>query len=139
MSTSLNCPGCGALIDPSAERCAYCGQWNQTPITMTQDRWLPAWTQGIASAGYSNGSYDIVDYPAMPLSQALEILKNLPVPPQVEDPGNYCPPALGFGERHVSRMEDGVYFLWPENRLCSLEEARRVVLQIYGVDSTHTF
>ena len=75
----------------------------------------------------------------MPLSQALEILKNLPVPPQVEDPGNYCPPALGFGERHVSRMEDGVYFLWPENRLCSLEEARRVVLQIYGVDSTHTF
>jgi len=68
----------------------------------------------------------------MPLSQALQMLKRLPIPPQVRDPGNYCPPALGFGERNISRMEDGAYFLWPEDRACSLNEAEMIVRQIYG-------
>lgn len=93
---------------------------------------MPAWTQGIASGGYSDGSFDVLEYPAMPLSQALQIVEKLPIPPRVQDPGNYCFPALGFGERQISRMEDGRYFLWPEDRVCSLEEARQVVLQIYG-------
>ena len=97
-----------------------------------QERWLQAYTQGMSPEGYSDGNYDVVDYPAMPLSQALEMLKRLPVPPRVDDPGSYCPPAVGFGERQVSRMADGRYFLWPEDRTCSLEEARQVVLQIYG-------
>jgi hypothetical protein len=68
----------------------------------------------------------------MPLSQALQILKRLPIPPRVPDPASYCPPAVGFDERNISRMEDGRYFLWPEDRSCSLEEAVQVVLQIYG-------
>jgi len=96
------------------------------------EKWVPAWTQGIASGGYSDGSYDTVDYPAMPLSQALQMVETLPRPPYVDDPGSYCPPALGFGERNISRMEDGRYFLWPEDRPCTLEEAREWVLQIYG-------
>ena len=122
------CPGCGALVDPTVERCTYCGQ----VIATAQERWLPAWTQGISSGGYSNGSYDVVEYPAMPLSQALQILRTLPIPPQVNDPGDYCPPALGFDERQISRLEDGRYFLWPEDRPCSLEQATQIVLQIYG-------
>ena len=97
-----------------------------------QERWLPGWTQGIAESGVANGSFDLVEYPNMPLSQALEMLNRLPIPPKVPDPGNYCLPSLGFDERSVSRNEAGGYFLWPENRNCSLEEARRIVLQIYG-------
>ncbi len=132
MSNVPRCPGCGAPVDPARERCPYCGQQLRAAGTGGQEPWLPAWTQGIASGGYSDGSYETVDYPAMPLSQALQFVENLPIPPRVPDPDNYCPPALGFGERQISRMEDGRYFLWPEDRDCSLEEARQVVLQIYG-------
>ncbi len=134
MSNSSRCPGCGVPIEPTAKQCPYCGQFFQ-PQASSEERWLPAWTQGIAdmaSGGYSNGSYDVVDYPALPLSQALNILKTLPIPPRVPDPGNYCPPALGFGERNISRTEDGGYFLWPEDRFCTFEEARRILMQIYG-------
>ena len=129
---SSKCSGCGTTIDIAVDRCPYCGEPNEAMATAAQERWLPAWTQGVADGGFSNGSFDVVDYPAMPLSQALQILKTLPVPPHVKDPGEYCPPALGFDERNISRMEDGGYFLWPEDRPCSLEEAIQVVLQIYG-------
>jgi hypothetical protein len=132
MSNASRCPGCGAPVAPARERCTYCGQWMRVPDAKDQEQWLPAWTQGIASGGYSNGCYDVLEYPAMPLSQALQIVEKLPIPPRVQDPGSYCPPALGFGERQISRMEDGRYFLWPEDRACSLEEAGQVVLQIYG-------
>ena len=132
MSDMYRCAGCGASINPYQERCAYCGRWTSNVPAQDRDPWLPAWTQGLDSNGLSNGCYDIVDYPAMPLSQALYLLSKLPIPPRVPDPGDYCPPALGFGERMVSRMEDGSYFLWPENRECSREEARQIVLQIYG-------
>ena len=130
--SSTKCEGCGNAIDISVERCPYCGALNQQLAAAAEERWLPAWTQGIASGGFSNGSYDIVDYPAMPFSQALTILKTLPIPPKVPDPGEYCPPAIGFDERHVSRYDNGQYFLWPENRFCTLEEAIQVVKQIYG-------
>jgi hypothetical protein len=86
----------------------------------------------MAAGGYSDGSFDVIEYPALPLSQALSILENLPVPPKVDDPGEYCPPALGFGERNVSRVDDGRYFLWPEDRFCTVEEARKILLEIYG-------
>jgi hypothetical protein len=132
MSDVLRCAGCGAAINPYQERCAYCGQWNQAVLREQQDPWLPAWTQGIDSNGLSNGNYEVVQYPAMPLSQAIELLNKLPIPPRVPDPGSYCPPALGFGERQISRMDDGRYFLWPEDRACSGKEARRILLQIYG-------
>ena len=132
MSDVLKCAGCGAAINPYQERCSYCGQWVQAALREGRDPWLPAWTQGIDSSGFSNGSYDVVDYPAMPLSQALHLVNRLPIPPRVPDPGNHCPPAIGFGERQISRMEDGSYFLWPEDRACSREEARQIVLQIYG-------
>ena len=132
MHGSYRCPGCGAFIDPGTQRCAYCGQWVQAAGGAESERWLPAWTQGMADGGFSNGSYDVQKHPAMPLSQALQIVERLPVPPRVSDPGEYCPPAIGFDERQISRMEDGGYFLWPEDRPCSLEEARQVVLQIYG-------
>jgi hypothetical protein len=132
MNLARRCSGCGASIDPAARRCSYCGQWNPAPNGGDPGRWIAAWTQGIASEGYSNGSYDVHAYPAMPLSQALQILETLPIPPRVPDPGSYCPPALGFGERNISRMDDGGYFLWPEDRACSLEEAKQVLLQIYG-------
>ena len=136
MNSPSICPGCGASLDPLAERCGYCGQWNPGRAAKAEERWLPAWTQGIAEGGYSNGNYDLVEYPAMPLSQALEMLNRLPVPPRVADPGNYCPPAIGFDERNISRLENGGYFLWPEDRACTLEEARQVVLQIYGVGTS---
>ena len=68
----------------------------------------------------------------MPLSQALALLESMPVPPQVANPANYCPPALGFGERNISRLENGGYFLWPEDEDCSLEMARQVVELIYS-------
>jgi hypothetical protein len=132
MTGAPRCPGCGASLSPTTQRCPYCGQWLQAPGVANQDPWLPAWTQGIARDGYSDGSFDAVEYPAMPLSQALQILERLPVPPRVQDPGEYCPPSLGFGERSISRTEDGRYFLWPEDRPCSLEQARQIVRQIYG-------
>ena len=132
MSETLRCPGCGAAINPYEERCSYCGLWHQAASHPQQDPWLPAWTQGLDGKGLSNGCYDVVEYPAMPMSQALDMVGRLPIPPRVPDPGDYCPPALGFGERMVSRMEDGSYFLWPENRECTREEARQIILQIYG-------
>ena len=132
MSDLSKCPGCGAAINPYKDRCPYCGQWYPTASHSERDPWLPAWTQGLDGRGLSNGDYDIVEYPAMPLSQALDMLKKLPIPPRVPDPGDYCPPALGFGERMVSRMEDGSYFLWPENKECTREEGRQIILQIYG-------
>jgi hypothetical protein len=132
MSDLLQCPGCGAAINPHEERCSYCGLWNQAASRSEQDPWLPAWTQGLDSNGLSNGSYDIIEYPAMPMSLALSMLDKLPIPPRVPDPGEYCPPAIGFGERLVSRLEDGSYFLWPENRECTREEARQIILRIYG-------
>ena len=132
MSDVWKCPGCGAAINPHEERCSYCGQWYPTASRTERDPWQPAWTQGLDSHGLSNGDYDVVEYPAMPLSQALSMLNRMPIPPRVPAPGDYCPPALGFGEWMVSRMEDGSYFLWPENRACTREEARQLILQIYG-------
>jgi hypothetical protein len=126
------CPGCRAPIELAAERCPYCGHLNPIAAIAAQERWLPAWTQGIAEGGFANGSFDIVDYPAMPLSQALQIVKTLPIPPKVKDVGNYAWPALGFDERSVARADDGRYFLWPEDRYCSQEEAIGIVMQIYG-------
>ena len=134
MATTV-CSGCGAVLDPTLERCAYCGQVNPSATEAAQERWLSAWTQGISQEGYSNGNYDLIEYPAMPLSQAMQILRRLPVPPRVKDPGNYCPPAIGFDERNISRREDGSYYLWPEDRACSLQEAEMVVRQIYGYSS----
>lgn len=131
-----NCPTCGAPLPPTSEWCEFYGQYIQrpaAPVQKTEERVLPAWTQGISPEGFSNGSFDVKDIPAMSLSQALGLLERLPIPPRVNDPGNYCPPALGFGERNISRMEDGKYLLWPEDRSCSLEEAQKVVKQIYGV------
>ena len=64
--------------------------------------------------------------------EALDILYNLPIPPATEDPGNYCPPVLGFGEQHVYRTEDGSYFLWPENKKCTLDEAKAFLKKIYS-------
>jgi len=133
MSNSLPCPGCGMPIELTVKQCPYCSQIFQ-PQTPSEERWLPAWTQGIAdmaSGGYFTGSYDAIDYPALPLSQALHALKNLPIPPRASDPGDYCPLALGFGERNISRNDDGSYFLWPEDRSCAFDEARRILLQIY--------
>jgi len=133
MSKTLRCSGCGASIKPASRQCSYCGSWIQRPSAAPQaEKRLPAWTQGIASGGYSDGSYDTVDYPAMPLSQALQLVERLPIPPRVDDPGSYCPPALGFGERNVSRMEDGRYFLWPEDRPCTLEDAIQWVQLVFG-------
>jgi hypothetical protein len=132
MSDVWRCPGCGAAINPHEERCSYCGQWYPTASRPGGDPWLPAWTQGLDSHGLSNGDYDVVKYPAMPLSQALSMLNKMPIPPRVPASGDYCPPALGFDEWMVSRMEDGRYFLWPEDRACTREEARQIILQIYG-------
>jgi hypothetical protein len=133
---TINCPGCGAPTPPGTQQCAYCGQYlrgaNELPSS-PQDKAVPqqAWTQGISPEGFSNGSYDNVNYTAMPFRQAVSILDNLPIPLQVADPGDYCPPSLGFGERTISRTEDGRYFLFPEDRHCTVEEAHKILLQIY--------
>ena len=136
MSDALICPGCGAALALHAESCKYCGHANPQRVKQAQERWLEAWTQGLAPGGYSNGNFELTEYPAMPLSQALEMLERLPIPPDVPDPGNYCYPTLGFDERCISRQLDGQYFLWPEDRFCTAEEARQVVLGIYGVSDS---
>lgn len=125
-----NCPSCGASVPVGRTTCSFCGQ-HFRPGRGEEAR-LPAWTQGISAEGYSDGNFDAVEYPAMPLSQALALLESMPVPPQVANPANYCPPALGFGERNISRLENGGYFLWPEDEDCSLEMARQVVELIYS-------
>ena len=128
------CPTCNKDYETGKRFCRHCGDaLVDRPETQQQSEVrLAAFVQGLSGDGHSDGSFDAVEYPAMPLSQALQILERLPIPPQVQDPGEYCPPALGFGERNISRTEDGRYFLWPEDRSCSFEEARQIVLQIYG-------
>lgn len=133
MSKKPGCPACGAPLDPTRDRCPYCG--HLTGWSEAQQRALEAYTQGIAREGYSNGDYEETVYPALPLSQALQILQRMPVPPQLPPEADYCPPALGFDNRQISRMPNGDYFLWPENRTCDYEEARHVLLQIYGVNA----
>ncbi len=147
MKTS-NCPACSAPLHPQAESCEYCGQYiqrqaqpGQPPAeTSSDDDWepveedglrLPAWTQGISDEGWANGSYDLKEYPTLHLAEANWILENMPIPPQGIDPSIYCQPALGFGERNISRNPDGSYFLWPEDRFCTLEEAKQVIQGFY--------
>lgn len=92
---------------------------------------LSGWTQGITSDRQSDGSFDAVDL-ILTYMEALDILYNLPIPPTTEDPGNYCPPTLGFGEKNISRNEDGSYFLWPEDKTCTLDEAKAILKKIYS-------
>jgi hypothetical protein len=61
----------------------------------------------------------------------------MPVPPSDQDPVDYCWPNLvfpGLG-RSIARQDDGAYFSFPEERLCSLDEARQWVREVYAAAS----
>ena len=102
MPKTSKCPGCGAPLSLNADQCSFCGQYIERTVQFNTDQQgsaasdaphvqpgnviisVPpqeAWTQGISADGRSNGSYDAVEYPALPLKDALRILESMPVPP----------------------------------------------------------
>jgi len=95
------------------------------------DLQLTAFTQGISENGRSNGSFELIEYPDLPLYKALEILKNMPMPPRNWDTGKYCPPTLGFGKFMVACVARGKYIAAPDNELLSFEEASQIIEDIY--------
>lgn len=135
MNKLSNCPACGASVPPQSNQCPYCGQYvvSTQPAAAPQDSGprLTGWLQGIGPDGRSNGSYDVTERP-FTYMEALDIVYNLPVPPRGRPPGDYCPPAIGFGDRNISRMENGDYFLWPEDRTCGQDEAKRILKEIFS-------
>lgn len=138
MAQIIQCPACNAPYEPDQKKCPYCGHYIHAPETApsfpqpTDEAKLPAWMQGISAEGQPNGSYDIKEYPPLTLAQSFELLNMLPIPPAGVDPGEYCPPGLGFGERNISRNADGSYFLWPQDKFCDLAEAQNVLRSIYA-------
>lgn len=136
MNKISNCPGCSAPIPPGSNQCPYCGQYivsSGTAAPPPQDIGpkLTGWLQGIGSDGRSNGSYDTTER-TFTYMEALDIVYNLPVPPRGKPIGEYCPPAIGFGDRNISRMDNGDYFLWPEDRNCDQAEAKRILKEIFS-------
>ena len=138
MNKISNCPACSAPIPPRSEQCPYCGHYivssTPTPAAPAPQDTAPrlrGWLQGIGPDGRSNGSYDTTER-HFTYMEALDLVYNLPVPPRGKDPGEYCPPAIGFGDRNISRMDNGDYFLWPDDCNCDQNEAKKFLKDIFS-------
>ena len=132
----LHCPTCNTDYETGKQLCRHCGSaLVDRPETQQQPEVrLTAWTQGISSDGRTDGSFNARDYPALSLTEALRILEDMPVPPVDEDPGEYCWPTLGFPDRvgSVSRMDNGDFFSFPDERTRSLDKAKQWLNQVYS-------
>ena len=145
----LVCPTCNIDYEEGKKFCKHCGtRLIQKPAApQAPEVRLPAWTCGISADGRSDGSFDSRDYPALSLSEALEILEKMPVS-AATDPGEFCEPGLGFRGSlggNICRTEDGDYYIvhteeepvrQAELRMdwgCSLEQVKRYVRQVYAV------
>ena len=82
-----------------------------------------AWTQGIGSDGESNGDFKSNEFECE-LHRAVKIVSAMPMCPKVPEKERYCPPAFGFGNVNICRLESGQFFSWPDKRwMSSCEEA----------------
>jgi hypothetical protein len=129
------CPTCNKDYETGKRFCRHCG----TELVERLDNKPPevrlaAWTQGMSRDGRADGSFDGRDLPDLSLEEALRILEDLPIPPADEDPADYCWPTLGFPDsaESISRMDNGDYFSFPDERSRSLKKARRWLNEVYS-------
>lgn len=74
---------------------------------------LGCYTQGLADDGCADGSFETIWLKPLSCSDALNIVRALPVPPPCPEPCSVCPPTFGVGERfNVCRTEGGKWFWW---------------------------
>jgi hypothetical protein len=133
------CPSCDAPAEPEDLYCGHCGAELVPEVSPVDEPdaelRLPAVLQGVAPDWSCTGSFDAAEYEGLTYEDALGVLNALPRPPDDTDPGQYCWPNLVFEDgTSVCRApegDDGDYFLYPEDRYCTLPEAEAAIRELY--------
>jgi len=136
-SPDLYCPTCNIAYPAGKKFCRHCGtalvaRGGAAPEAVQPPR-LSAWTCGISADGRADGSFESRDYPALSLTEALQIVETMPAPPAWFEVGEHCQPVLGFEDiPFIQRLDNGSYSLLLDDRDGSLEDARQCVVQFYA-------